>query len=113
MSRSVDFPYPFTWLAGYLAVLVGAGMTFLVQSSSVFTSAITPLVGNTQKHTILFTFPNTLNFNRGFLNVGTLTVYNVFSSIVHMECVHNIVLSFCCQLQHYYCTVGLKKVLLY
>ncbi|KAM9729735.1 sodium-dependent phosphate transport protein 2A-like isoform 3-T3 [Menidia menidia] len=39
------FPYPFTWLAGYLALLVGAGMTFLVQSSSVFTSAITPLVG--------------------------------------------------------------------
>ncbi|KAM9729737.1 sodium-dependent phosphate transport protein 2A-like isoform 5-T5 [Menidia menidia] len=42
---NIDFPYPFTWLAGYLALLVGAGMTFLVQSSSVFTSAITPLVG--------------------------------------------------------------------
>ncbi|CAG5871701.1 unnamed protein product [Menidia menidia] len=41
---NIDFPYPFTWLAGYLALLVGAGMTFLVQSSSVFTSAITPLV---------------------------------------------------------------------
>ncbi|KAM4544855.1 sodium-dependent phosphate transport protein 2A-like [Odontesthes bonariensis] len=42
---NTDFPYPFTWLAGYLALLVGAGMTFLVQSSSVFTSAITPLIG--------------------------------------------------------------------
>ncbi|XP_037544189.1 sodium-dependent phosphate transport protein 2A-like [Nematolebias whitei] len=42
---NTDFPYPFTWLAGYLAVLFGAGMTFLVQSSSVFTSAITPLIG--------------------------------------------------------------------
>uniref|UniRef100_A0A8C6PRE9 Sodium-dependent phosphate transport protein 2A n=1 Tax=Nothobranchius furzeri TaxID=105023 RepID=A0A8C6PRE9_NOTFU len=42
---NTDFSYPFTWLAGYLAVLVGAGMTFLVQSSSVFTSAITPLIG--------------------------------------------------------------------
>uniref|UniRef100_A0A3B3BCP8 Sodium-dependent phosphate transport protein 2A n=1 Tax=Oryzias melastigma TaxID=30732 RepID=A0A3B3BCP8_ORYME len=42
---NTDFPHPFTWLAGYLAVFVGAGMTFLVQSSSVFTSAITPLVG--------------------------------------------------------------------
>lgn len=31
-------------------MLVGAGMTFLVQSSSVFTSAITPLIGN--KHTL-------------------------------------------------------------
>eukprot|EP00064_Thunnus_orientalis_P004752 superscaffoldBa00000442_g4764 len=42
---NTDFPFPFTWLAGYLALLVGAGMTFLVQSSSVFTSAITPLIG--------------------------------------------------------------------
>ncbi|NWS93972.1 NPT2B protein, partial [Mionectes macconnelli] len=42
---NTDFPFPFTWLAGYLAMLAGAGMTFTVQSSSVFTSAITPLVG--------------------------------------------------------------------
>ncbi|MED6241761.1 hypothetical protein ATANTOWER_026153 [Ataeniobius toweri] len=42
---NTDFPFPFTWVAGYLAVIVGAGMTFLVQSSSVFTSAITPLIG--------------------------------------------------------------------
>ncbi|KAF4788272.1 Sodium-dependent phosphate transport protein 2B [Turdus rufiventris] len=42
---NTDFPFPFTWLAGYLAMLAGAGMTFIVQSSSVFTSAITPLVG--------------------------------------------------------------------
>ncbi|XP_043559929.1 sodium-dependent phosphate transport protein 2A-like isoform X6 [Chiloscyllium plagiosum] len=39
------FPYPFGWLAGYLAMMVGAGITFVVQSSSVFTSAITPLIG--------------------------------------------------------------------
>lgn len=43
-----DFPSPFGWLAGYLAILVGAGMTFVVQSSSVFTSAITPLIGESQ-----------------------------------------------------------------
>ncbi|XP_035288336.1 sodium-dependent phosphate transport protein 2A-like [Anguilla anguilla] len=42
---NTDFSYPFGWLAGYLAILVGAGMTFVVQSSSVFTSAITPLIG--------------------------------------------------------------------
>ncbi|XP_036379766.1 sodium-dependent phosphate transport protein 2A-like [Megalops cyprinoides] len=42
---NTDFPYPFGWLTGYLAILVGAGMTFVVQSSSVFTSAITPLIG--------------------------------------------------------------------
>lgn len=40
-----DFPYPFGWVTGYLAILVGAGMTFIVQSSSVFTSAMTPLIG--------------------------------------------------------------------
>ncbi|RXM92149.1 Sodium-dependent phosphate transport protein 2A [Acipenser ruthenus] len=42
---NTDFPYPFGWLTGYLAMVVGAGMTFIVQSSSVFTSAITPLIG--------------------------------------------------------------------
>ncbi|XP_041913922.1 solute carrier family 34 member 2b [Alosa sapidissima] len=42
---NTDFPYPFGWVTGYIAMFVGAGMTFIVQSSSVFTSAITPLVG--------------------------------------------------------------------
>uniref|UniRef100_A0A3Q3A503 Sodium-dependent phosphate transport protein 2A n=1 Tax=Kryptolebias marmoratus TaxID=37003 RepID=A0A3Q3A503_KRYMA len=42
---NTDLPYPFGWLAGYVAMFVGAGVTFVVQSSSVFTSAITPLVG--------------------------------------------------------------------
>ncbi|KAG7517339.1 sodium-dependent phosphate transport protein 2A-like [Solea senegalensis] len=42
---NMDLPYPFGWLAGYMAMFVGAGVTFVVQSSSVFTSAMTPLVG--------------------------------------------------------------------
>ncbi|KAM6971768.1 LOW QUALITY PROTEIN: solute carrier family 34 member 2a [Aplochiton taeniatus] len=42
---NTDFPFPFGWVTGWIAILVGAGMTFIVQSSSVFTSAITPLVG--------------------------------------------------------------------
>ncbi|XP_068581517.1 solute carrier family 34 member 2b [Cebidichthys violaceus] len=42
---NTDFPFPFAWVTGYIAIMVGAGMTFIVQSSSVFTSAITPLVG--------------------------------------------------------------------
>lgn len=33
------------WLTGYLAMIVGAVMTILVQSSSVFTSTLTPLAG--------------------------------------------------------------------
>ncbi|KAM6183817.1 sodium-dependent phosphate transport protein 2C [Erethizon dorsatum] len=42
---NADFPFPFSWLSGCLAILVGAGMTFLLQSSSVFTAAIVPLMG--------------------------------------------------------------------
>ncbi|XP_063045283.1 sodium-dependent phosphate transport protein 2A [Engraulis encrasicolus] len=42
---NTDPPHPFGWLTGYLAMFVGAGMTFIVQSSSVFTSAMTPLIG--------------------------------------------------------------------
>jgi len=42
---NTDLPHPFGWLTGYLFIIVGTGMTILVQSSSVFTSAITPLVG--------------------------------------------------------------------
>lgn len=33
------------YLYGYLNILIGAILTFCVQSSSVFTSALTPLVG--------------------------------------------------------------------
>lgn len=40
-----DFPGMFSYFTGYLAILIGAGLTMLVQSSSIFTSSITPLVG--------------------------------------------------------------------
>ncbi|KAM8908326.1 sodium-dependent phosphate transport protein 2A isoform 2-T3 [Spinachia spinachia] len=42
---NTDLPYPCGWLSGYTAMFVGAGVTFVVQSSSVFTSAMTPLIG--------------------------------------------------------------------
>lgn len=42
---NTDFPFPFAWLTGYLTIFVGAVMTFVVQSSSVFTSTLTPLIG--------------------------------------------------------------------
>ncbi|XP_045701963.1 sodium-dependent phosphate transport protein 2C isoform X1 [Phyllostomus hastatus] len=42
---NADFPFPVGWLSGYLAILVGAGLTFVLQSSSVFTAAIVPLLG--------------------------------------------------------------------
>ena len=40
-----DLPGKAACLTGYLTILVGAIMTFLVRSSSVFTSTMTPLVG--------------------------------------------------------------------
>ncbi|WAR19519.1 NPT2B-like protein [Mya arenaria] len=42
---NADFPGACSYFTGYLAIAVGAGLTMLVQSSSVFTSSLTPLVG--------------------------------------------------------------------
>ncbi|XP_052766305.1 sodium-dependent phosphate transport protein 2B-like [Mya arenaria] len=42
---NADFPGVMGYFTGYLAILIGTGLTILVQSSSVFTSALTPLVG--------------------------------------------------------------------
>lgn len=39
-----NIPYV-PWLTGYIALLVGAAMTFLFRSSLVFTSALDPLIG--------------------------------------------------------------------
>ncbi|KAM7158369.1 sodium-dependent phosphate transport protein 2B [Molossus nigricans] len=64
---NTDFPFPFSWLTGYLAILVGAGMTFIVQSSSVFTSTLTPLIG-VGVITIERAYPLTLG-----ANIGTTT----------------------------------------
>ena len=36
---------PMGWLSGYLAMFTGVIVTILVQSSSITTSALTPLVG--------------------------------------------------------------------
>merc|ERR1712038_881140 len=41
---NADIPYV-PWITGYIAIIVGAIMTFIVQSSSVFSSTLTPLVG--------------------------------------------------------------------
>ncbi|GFS14503.1 sodium-dependent phosphate transport protein 2B [Elysia marginata] len=42
---NAEFPGPLGYLTGYIAILIGAGLTFVVQSSSIFTSTLTPLVG--------------------------------------------------------------------
>jgi len=41
-----DIPVKYLgWVTGYLVMVVGAGLTIIVQSSSVFTSTLTPLAG--------------------------------------------------------------------
>ena len=68
---NADFPGPFKHLTGYLAILVGAGMTMLVQSSSIFTSALTPLIG-VGVVSIERAFPLTLGANIGTTATGIL-----------------------------------------
>jgi len=66
-----DFPKPFGFLTGYFAILVGAGMTILVQSSSIFTSALTPLVG-LGIISLNRVYPLTLGANIGTTGTGIL-----------------------------------------
>jgi len=40
-----DYEFPLSMFVGYVAIFVGCIMTILVQSSSIFTSALTPLAG--------------------------------------------------------------------
>lgn len=68
---NADFPGPFRHLTGYLAILVGAGLTMLVQSSSIFTSALTPLIG-VGVVTLERAFPLTLGANIGTTATGIL-----------------------------------------
>lgn len=61
---NAKIPHPFGWLTGYIAILLGTGITILVQSSSIFTSTLTPLVGTGVLH-IKRMYPLTLGANIG------------------------------------------------
>jgi sodium-dependent phosphate cotransporter len=77
-----DFPKPFGFLTGYVAVLIGAGVTMLVQSSSVFTSALTPLVG-VGVITIERMYPLTLGANIGTTITGILAALASKGNLSH------------------------------
>ncbi|GAB1609257.1 sodium-dependent phosphate transport protein 2B-like [Argonauta hians] len=66
-----DFPGKCSYFTGYLAIIVGAGLTMLVQSSSIFTSSITPLVG-LGVITLERMYPLTLGSNIGTTTTGLL-----------------------------------------
>ncbi|XP_035826455.1 sodium-dependent phosphate transport protein 2B-like [Aplysia californica] len=68
---NADFPGPCKYFTGYFVILVGAGLTILVQSSSIFTSALTPLVGIGAIH-LERMFPLTLGSNIGTTVTGIL-----------------------------------------
>ena len=68
---NAELPGRASFLAGYLAMLAGAFLTVLVQSSSVFTSTLTPLVGvgviNIER-----VYPLSLGSNVGTTTTGVL-----------------------------------------
>ncbi|KAL8600491.1 hypothetical protein ACOMHN_044956 [Nucella lapillus] len=68
---NADFPGFCGYFTGYLAILIGAGMTILVQSSSIFTSTLTPLVGLGVIHLDRM-YPLTLGSNIGTTATGVL-----------------------------------------
>jgi len=62
---------PMGWVSGYFAMLVGLGLTICVQSSSITTSALTPLVGVGVLH-IERMYPTVLGANIGTCITGVL-----------------------------------------
>lgn len=70
-TLNADFPGRLSWLTGYVAMVVGMVMTLLVQSSSVFTSALTPLVGIGMIR-LERMYPLTLGSNIGTTGTGLL-----------------------------------------
>lgn len=66
-----DLPGRLSYFTGYIAIFIGAIMTILVQSSSVFTSALTPLVG-IGVIKIERMYPLTLGSNIGTTTTGIL-----------------------------------------
>jgi len=79
---NADFPGKAAVVTGYVAILVGAGVTVLVQSSSVFTSTLTPLVG-IGVVTVDRMYPLTLGANIGTTVTGLLAAFTADASKVH------------------------------
>ncbi|XP_064632983.1 sodium-dependent phosphate transport protein 2B-like [Lineus longissimus] len=77
---NADFPGKAGFLAGYLAILIGAGLTILVQSSSIFTSAMTPLVG-VGVLSLERMYPLTLGANIGTTATGVLAALTASTTI--------------------------------
>ena len=68
---NADFPGPLKYLTGYFAIILGALLTIVVQSSSIFTSTLTPLVG-VGVISLDRMYPLTLGANIGTTATGVL-----------------------------------------
>ncbi|RWS26246.1 Na/Pi-cotransporter-like protein [Leptotrombidium deliense] len=68
---NAEYEFPWSHLIGYLALLIGCVMTILVQSSSIFTSALTPLAG-IGVISLERIYPLTLGANIGTTTTGIL-----------------------------------------
>nr|XP_006825498.1 PREDICTED: sodium-dependent phosphate transport protein 2B-like [Saccoglossus kowalevskii] len=71
---NANFPGYLSWLTGYVAMLLGAFFTMLLQSSSVFTSMLTPLVGM-RVITLARMYPLTLGANIGTTFTSLLAAF--------------------------------------
>ncbi|XP_052273872.1 sodium-dependent phosphate transport protein 2B-like [Dreissena polymorpha] len=80
---NADFPGHFKYFTGYLAILIGAGLTVLVQSSSIFTSSLTPLVGMGVL-SLDRMYPLTLGSNIGTTATGILAAFAQDSNRIHL-----------------------------
>jgi sodium-dependent phosphate cotransporter len=78
-----DFTVPLGWVTGYLAMGVGVGVTILVQSSSITTSALTPLVG-VGVIQLERMYPTVLGANIGTCVTGLLAAFAASSSKLYL-----------------------------
>ncbi|KAL1483739.1 hypothetical protein MTO96_032983 [Rhipicephalus appendiculatus] len=87
---NAEYRFPFSVLVGYIAILLGCIMTILVQSSSIFTSALTPLAG-IGVISLERIYPLTLGSNIGTTTTGILAALAADSSRIR----HTLQISFC------------------
>lgn len=76
---NAEYRFPYSILVGYIAILLGCVMTILVQSSSIFTSALTPLAG-IGVISLERIYPLTLGSNIGTTTTGILAALAADSS---------------------------------
>lgn len=89
-SVNADFPGRAAFLTPYVALVIGACVTVLVQSSSVFTSTLTPLVG-LGVITVERVYPLTLGSNIGTTITSVLAALTADANMVR----YTLQVSFC------------------